>query len=327
MSLSDYMAELKDPDHEITSGGLAQLSGLAGAEEKEFQAAWGTIDPERRLDLIGRLVEIADDNAEMEYHAVFCHALSDPESAVRERAIAGLWETDDRRTIPLLVGRLENDPADEVRAAAAQALGHFALLADSGKLVDRDSARVWTALKASVEDDDEPIMVRRRALESIASFRAPQIQGWIQWGFDHPEAALRQSALYAMGRSGDLAWMEIVIGEMESDDPAMRYEAANAAREFGEEDALPALTDLINDIDSQVSLAALHSIAGIGGAKARNLLRGYSASADDPAVQEAAAEALEILDADAADFSMMNLKGEGEPDIDYGGDEDDDDDF
>lgn len=323
MSLSEYMQELRDPDHEVTSVGLGQLSGLVGDDERTFKSAWGTIPVDRRLELVGRLVDLADDSAELDYHAVFCHALSDEEPGVRERATSGLWETDDRRTIPLLIDRLEHDSVDEVRAAAAQALGHFAVLADSGKLVPRDTTRLWEALKASIEDDDEPIMVRRRSLESIASFRAPEIRSWIQWGFDHPESMLRQSALFAMGRSGDLAWMEIVLGEMESDDPAMRYEAANAAREFGEEDALPALTDLIHDIDSQVSLSALHAIAGIGGPKARGLLRSYANSADDPVVQEAAAEALEILEADAADFSMMKLPGE--PEIEY--DEDDDDDF
>jgi HEAT repeat protein len=324
MPLPEYMEELRDPEHEVTSEGLGQLSGLVGDDVRTFKRGWGAIPVERRLDLIVRMVDLAEDSAELDYHAVFCHALSDEESAIRERATSGLWETDDRRTVPLLVDRLENDPIDEVRAAAAQALGHFAVLADSGKLVPRDVTRIWDALKASVDDDDEPITVRRRSLESVASFRAPEVRSWIQWGFDHPESMLRQSALYAMGRSGDLAWMEIVTGEMESDDPAMRYEAANAAREFGEEDALPALTELIHDIDSQVSLAALHAIAGIGGAKARGLLHNYANNADDPAVQEAAAEALEILDADAADFSKMQPPGESE--IDYAPDEDDDDD-
>lgn len=322
MSLSEYMNELADPDHDITSAGLEQLSGLAGEDEKVFKDRWGAIPAERRRELIGRFVDIADDNAELDYHTVFCHALTDEDPVVREHAPTGLWETDDRRTIPLLIARLENDPVDEVRAAAAQALSHFAALADSGKLVPRDSTRIWEALKASVDDEDEPITVRRRSLESIASFRTPEVRTWVQWGFDHPESMMRQSAIFAMGRSGDLAWMEIVTGEMESDDPAMRYEAANAAREFGEEDALPALADLVHDIDAQVSLSALHAISGIGGAKAKSLLRAYANSSDDPVVQEAAAEALEILEADAADFAMMKLQDAS--DNDYDQDEDDD---
>jgi HEAT repeat protein len=316
------MNELADPANDVTSAGLEQLSGLAGGDEKVFKGAWGAIPTERRRDLIGRLVDIADDNAELDYHTVFCHALSDEDPVVREHAPSGLWETNDRRTIPLLITRLEDDPVDEVRAAAAQALSHFAVLADSGKLVPRDLTRIWEALKASVDDEDEPITVRRRSLESIASFRTPEVRSWIQWGFDHPESMMRQSAIFAMGRSGDLAWMEIVIGEMESDDPAMRYEAANAAHEFGEEEALPALSDLVHDIDAQVSLSALHAIAGIGGAKAKSLLRAYANSSDDPVVQEAAAESLEILEADAGDLAMMKLQNS--PEIEYDLDEDDD---
>jgi HEAT repeat protein len=322
MSLSKYMNELADLGHDITSAGLEQLSGLTSDDGNIFKESWGAIPTERRRDLIVRLADIADDNAELDYHTVFCHALSDEDPFVREHAPLGLWETDDRRTIPLLIDRLENDPVDEVRAAAAQALAHFAALADSGKLVPRDATRIWDALKASVDDEDEPMAVRRRSLESIASFRSPEILSWIQWGFDHPESMMRQSAIFAMGRSGDLIWMEIVTGEMESDDPAMRYEAANAAREFGEDEALPALTELVHDIDAQVSLAALHAIAGIGGAKAKALLRAYANSSDDPVVQEAAAESLEILEADSADLSMMKL--EDGPDIDYDQDETDD---
>ena len=125
---------------------------------------------------------------------------------------------------------------------------------------------------------------------------------------------MRQSALFAMGRSGDTAWLEIIIGELESDDPGMRFEAANAAREMGEDEPLPHLAQLVDDIDSQVSLAALGAIARIGGARATRILKGFAAG-DDPTISEAAQEALDILMADDAGFSMMQLTTEfGEED-------------
>lgn len=316
MSITSYMHELEDLDKPVTASGLAQLSGLMGADEHEFRDNWGALPVERRFEVVGKLVELADDNAELDFHSVFCHAITDEEPAVRERAIQGLWETDDRRTIPKLLDRLENDSADEVRAAAAQVLAHFVTLADEGKLVKRDVDRLWGSLKAAMDDDDEPLMVRRRVLESIAGFRAPQVRRWIQWGYDHPESIIRQSAVYAMGRSQDIAWLEIIIGEMDSDDPAMRYEAANAARELGEDGALPDLAELALDGDTQVSLAALHAIAGIGGAKARRILKGYAEQSNDAALREAAAEALAALEADIADFSMMKLAGEPDDDED-----------
>lgn len=317
MSILSYMQELQDLDKPVTASGLAQLSGLMDTEEQEFRDSWGALPPERRFEVIGKLSDLADDNAEMDFQAVFTHAMTDEEPAVRERAVQGLWETDDRRAIPKLLDRLENDVADEVRAAAAQVLAHFVTLADEGKLVRRDVDRLWGSLKAAMEDDDEPITVRRRVLEAIAGFRDPKVRTWIQWAYDHPEALIRQSAIYAMGRSQDAVWLDIIVGEMDSDDPGMRYEAANAARELGEDDALPYLADLVHDPDAQVSMAALHAIAGIGGAKARNMLKGYVAQSSDPTLREAAGEALAALEADVSDFSMMKMVGE--PD-----DEDDD---
>ena len=318
MSISEYLDDLRDPDKELTSGGLAQLSGLIDEEQLAFAGAWNDIPATRRLEILTRLSDLADDSAEMDFYSIFCHALHDNEPSVRTQAIQGLWETDDRRTIPRLVERLEQDSSDDVRASAAQVLGHFAALGDSGKLVKRDTDRVWNALIAALEDDDEPLTVRRRALEAIAVFRNPELRSWIQWAYDHAESLLRQSAIYAMGRTCDPVWLDILVDEMESEDSGMRFEAANAARDVGDTSTLPHLAELVADLDSQVAMAALQSIAGIGGTKARAILRAYAENADEPAVQEAAAEALEILAADSADFSMMNVHSELD-------DEDDDD--
>ncbi|MDA1036170.1 MAG: HEAT repeat domain-containing protein, partial [Chloroflexi bacterium] len=266
MSIPEYLEELRDPDRELTAAGLAQLSGLIGGEEAAFHHGWGDIPAARRLEILTRLSDMADDNPEFDFYGIFIDALRDGDAAIRDRAVQGLWETEDRRTIPKLIERLEQDPEDEVRASAAQVLGHFAALADSGKLSSRDTDRVRTALLEALEDDDEPLMVRRRALEAIAVFRDPALRSWIQWGYDHAESLLRQSAIYAMGRTCDPAWLDILIDEMESEDPAMRFEAANAVRDTGEEDALPHLSELVSDLDSQVAMAALQSIAAIGGA-------------------------------------------------------------
>jgi HEAT repeat protein len=321
MGLDAYLAELQDIDHEITAEGLSQLSGLVGAELEELERGWAAIPALRRHEIVTRLVEMADESVELDFYPVLRHALGDEEPMVRERAVAGLWETSDRTAIPLLIERLEHDIEDPVRASAAVALGHFAAQADEGTLVTRDRDRVYKALMSCVEDDDEPLIVRRRALESVASFRVPEVRRWIQWGFDHAEPLIRQSALYAMGRNCNVEWLAIVHGEMDSDDPGMRYEAANAARELAQSESIPYLSDLVNDIDTAVSLAALQAIGAIGGAAARRLLRGYAASPGDQVLREAAEEALGILDADVSDLSLI----ESAPDIRPEGWDDDDD--
>ena len=308
MALSDYLLQLREPDTEVSTEGLAQLSGLLGDELDVLVAGWEGIPPIRRGEIVARLVQLAEENAELDFHAVFCHALHDEEPMVRERAVSGLWESDDRRLIPTLVERLETDADDTVRAAAALVLGHFAVLADAGKLVERDRIRVLDALMRSLEDDDEPFLVRRRALESAASLRVPEVRKWIQWSYDHSEVLLRQSALYAMGRTGDPVWLEIIHGEMENDDPAMRYEAANAARELCDQRSLPHLAELVEDLDTQVSTTALYAMASIGGAQARRMLRGYVQSGADLAIGAVAEEALAMLEADVEDFSMLKFE-------------------
>ena len=310
MPTPEYLEELLDLDRELTFAGLSQLSGLVGEDEAAFNETWSFISATRQLDLLNRLSGMADDNPEFDFYSIFCQALSGEEAGIRNQAVQSLWETEDRRTISKLIERLEQDSSDEVRASAAQVLGHFAALADAGKLSTRDTERVWTSLIAALEDGDEPLMVRRRALEAVAVFRDQGLRSWIQWGYDHTESLLRQSAVYAMGRTCDPAWLDILIDEMENEDPSMRYEAANAASDIGEEEALPHLAELVADLDAQVAMAALHSIAGIGGGKAHAMLRAYASDADEPAIQEAAEEALAELKADSTGFSMMNVRSE-----------------
>jgi len=306
MSVEIFLSELMDPAHEVTSVGLTQLSGLMDEDERAFQERWGELPAPRRHEVMGKLLELADGNVELDFTGVFSHALSDEQGSVREQALSGLWESDDRHLIPLMVERLEHDMEDQVRAAAALGLGHFAVLAEADKLVARDKERVFQALMRSLEDEDEPIAVRRRALESVASFRDPDVREWIRWGYDHVDPFLRQSALFAMGRSCEAEWLPYVSREMTSGDPAMRFEAANAAREMGEPEAVRYLVEMVDDPDVDVSYAALRAIGGIGGAKARSFLRAFLASAEDEGSREAAEEALQILEVEYGDFSMLN---------------------
>ena len=83
MSIADYLEELRDPEKKLTSGGLAQLSGLIAEEEAAFVGAWQGIPTARRLEILTRLVEMADDSAGMDFYSVFSHALHDEEPAVR----------------------------------------------------------------------------------------------------------------------------------------------------------------------------------------------------------------------------------------------------
>ncbi len=309
MALGEVIPLLRDTGCELKPSLLGRLSGLSPEEHQELQEAWSDIPTSRRLMIVRAVIGMAEDNIEMEFTGLLRAALHDDDAPVRASAAAGLWETGDRIVIPPLTAMLGSDESHEARAAAAAALGHFAEMADEGKLIERDAALVQQALLEALEDDDEETAVRRRALEAVAPMHHPDIPGWIRWAYKSEEPLLRQSAVYAMGRTCDPVWLPVVEHEFGSSVAAMRFEAANAARELADPKTLPHLHELVTDDDPQVVLAAVHAIGGIGGAAARKLLKHYLEQGD-PTLSEAAQEALRVLEADEGDFSMLTLQEE-----------------
>ena len=307
MALGDVIPRLLDAGSELKPSLLGRLSGLTPDEQRELLGAWSDIPTSRRLMIIRAVTGMAEDNIEMEFTGLLCAALEDEDAPVRASAAAGLWETGDRTVIAPLTAMLESDDSHEARAAAASALGHFAEMAEAGKLIERDIVTVRSALLGAVEDETEETAVRRRALEAVAPVRHPDVPGWIRWAYQSGEALLRQSAVYAMGRTCDPVWLPVIVAEFGSGVPAMRFEAANAARELANAKTLPYLHELTSDDDPQVALAAVQAIGGIGGVAARKLLKHY-VEQGDPALSEAAQEALRVLEADEGDLSMLTLQ-------------------
>ena len=219
MAFGSVIAELIDAGAELDPSLLGRLSGLGPEERDELRGRWATIPARRREEIVGEIVRMADDDIELDFLPVLCVALQDAEPAVRARAASGFWETGDRTVIRPLVGLIEDDASDEVRAAAATALGHFVDLAEAGKLIERDVCRVREALRATLENGDEAPSVRRRALEALAPMRGCGVEEWIGWAYRSDDVLVRQSAVYAMGRTCDPAWLSVVLDEMESAGP------------------------------------------------------------------------------------------------------------
>jgi hypothetical protein len=122
---------------------------------------------------------------------------------------------------------------------------------------------------------------------------------------------MRQSALFAMGRSADRRWTKVVLSELGSRDPAMRFEAAVAAGELALASAVKALILLLDDADGNVREAAALALGKIGGRDARRALQSVLNSSDERLV-EAAEEALEelVFNSETFDDRMMDF---GEP--------------
>lgn len=286
---------------------LYHLSDLSAAEIVDFASACKTATPDRRLSIIDRLIDLSNDRTELDFSAVFRRCLRDDEEGVRQRAIEGLWEHEERRLISPLCDLLASDPSSSVRTAAAVALGKFAELAQQGKLLPKDGPALEVCLLTVLQDDNEDLTVRRRALESAAVLNSPQVDEYIHWAYASEDIALKGSALYAMGRTGESRWLECLVKETSNSSPPLRFEAANACAQLEEEDAVPHLIPLMDDDDLQVQLSAIRAVGTIGGPLAKNALR-RCIKEGDAAVEDAAQESLEMVEAMEDVYSFHYLR-------------------
>ena len=295
MSLESFLDSISDPSATIPASDFVELSDLSPGELGNFAKAWFGLPTERQRWLVDTMVELAEDNAELDFCAVFKMCLKDRDEEVLLKAIEGLWEYEDRSIIPGLIEILRSEESTDVRAAAALALGKFSVLVQEGKLLTKDADSVRDNLLVVVEDGDEDLEVRRRSLEAVAPFNTRDIEKLVSWAYASGDLRLKSSAIYAMGRTGEASWLPLLIRELENSDPVVRYETANACGELGEEDVVPHLIGLLEDDDYQVQIASLAAIGKIGGPLAKGALL-HCLKEGDASLEEAARAALEDVE-------------------------------
>ena len=292
----ELLKRIRDSQTSLSISSLYGLSDLTRAEAQLFQEVWSLIDARRRRWIIQSLVDIAEASFEVDFNPIFRLCLKDEDELVRSRAIEGLWEDEDLTLAGLLVHFLRDDPAESVRVAAATSLGRFVLLGELEKIEAAPAMMVEDALLGAIYDPHEALEVRRRAVESIAYSGQAQVRDIIEMAYCDDEEKMRISAVFAMGRSADPIWHEMVIAELDNPNPEMRYEAARACGELEASAALSALIGLIEaDPDPEVQEIAIWALGHIGGKEARRVLEACCESKDE-ALRQAAEEALNELD-------------------------------
>jgi HEAT repeat protein len=297
MTLESYIQDLSDEEKPLKHSGLLQLSGMGSEELFDFKTGWVSIPCPRKQEILSKIIELSEENLELDFTAVFRSCLNDRDEEVREIATRGLWDSDDRVVIRPLLAMLKDDPSVKVRAAAAISLGKFAGLAQDGKILSRDGERIRDCLLEVIGNQKEGVEVRRRAIEAVASFNTPEIEDLIREAYDSDDPRMRQSAIYAMGRSSNSVWLPIVLKESCHNDAGIRYEAATAIGMLGDEGTIPHLISLIKDDDVQVQVSAVLSLGTIGGPVAKRALQ-QTLKMGDETLEEAAQSALKNIEFD-----------------------------
>jgi HEAT repeat protein len=326
LSLADIerlFEDLEDESRPFRNSSLFGFSDLHGQGLAQFSEVFSGLTAERRRQLLRGLVELSEANYEVTFDAIFRLSLDDEDEVVRATAVGGLWENTSPSLIGPLLSLLRGDTSSQVRAAAAAGLGRFVLACEMEELEAPDEARIVDELMRTLRLGRETGEVRRRALESLAYACLPEVGEAIELAYYDEDEAMRQSAVLGMGRSCDRRWERVLLSELGSESPAMRYEAALACGGLGARKAVPALGRLLHDPDREIRYAAIWALGEIGGPEARqHMLDAYDgadeeteAALDDALAEQALFEDVALLDGD-----------EDEPDGPLGDDDEDDED-
>ncbi len=295
LPVEEIIIELANSNNPLLNARLAELSSLSPEEMKSFKHSWSAIETKRRQQIMHRLVELVEDNRELNFDNIFKHCFSDPDDEVRAKAIEGLWEYEEASLINPLTKLLEQDSSEKVRTAAATALGKFATLADHEKLRSCYTIRIQEALLSAISDRNNSVEIRRRALEAAAPLSLPRVRTAIIEAYQSQNPGLKISSIYAMGKNCDPSWLPILLKELADTDTEVRYEAATACGELGEEKAVPHLIKLVNDTDVDVKVTTIRALGKIGGTEAKKCLK-QSLNNPSEAVVQAAEQALTELE-------------------------------
>ena len=282
-------------EDELSSTALSGLSNANRRDLTDFAQTWVELPTERRRAITRILVELAEDNIELDYDVLFRYLLNDEDAPVRAFAIEGLWEDEDPALVKPLVGFLRSDPDATVRAAAADSLGRFMLLAEYGRVPQSPHGDlIYEALLATIHGTAEDLAVRRRAVEALAYSSRERVRDVIAAAYADDDADMRASAVAAMGRSADAYWRKTAVRELDSLDPRMRFEAARAMGELEYRAAVPRLIELLDDPDREVQMVTITALGQIGSREAMDALT-CTADSDDEVLRELANDALQEL--------------------------------
>lgn len=276
------------------------LTDLSVREAVRLRAVWPSIAVDVRRAVVLELNDLAEERFDYMFERALTVMLDDEDAAVRQHAIAGLWGHSDTQLADRLMQLLASDDSEDVRAAAAGGLGWFVEMAEFEEIGEELGARVFDSLVAALEDESESMHVRGRALEAAAARSGSDtVKQYIERFYDEDEIGLRSTAIFAMGRTHDSAFLPTILNETATDDAEIRFESARAAGRIGDNSALPVLAELASDEDTDVRHAAINAIGEIGGRAAVRYLARIAESApeaDQELIEDAMEEASILTD-------------------------------
>lgn len=287
---------------------LNRFSDLDTEDQEALGAIWLNIETQRRINLLEDLEELLETDTVLLFDEVSQLALKDPVAQVRTVAVRLQAENPKESRARVFLRLAENDSDEFVRAAAVAALGQYVYLGELDKVSQETLHRVEDHLFNIINGKDTDL-VRRRALESVGFSSREETVPLIERAYHHKDISWVASALFAMGRSMDSRWEKQVMGNLNSPDPELSFEAIRAAGKMEIQAARPRLLKLLSaydELDEDVRGAVIWSLSEIGGEGVRKKLEALLEKLDDDDEIEFLEEALENLEF-TEDFKLVGM--------------------
>jgi len=267
----EVLRALLDLDNPFPARFLPRLSDLENPELEFLKETWSKIPLWRKRALMEDIEELCKDDYLVSYESLGVFAAEDEDALVRLHAVRTLWEFENKNLVPTFVRLLRNDPDVDVRAASASALGQYLYLGELDELPVKILKEIEVLL-LDISQGNEEEAVRRAALESLGFSSREEVPALIEAAFNSGEVGWRTSALFAMGRSRNELWNNLVLSMLNNNQPDLRLEAARAAGELEITQAVPILLELLDDPSDSIRDASIWSLSQIGGEGVRDRL-------------------------------------------------------
>jgi len=275
---------------------LHQFSDLEGPDLETLKSTWNQIIPDRRLALLEDLENLAEEEMIVSFDAVASFALSDSDPRVRRTAVNLLWECEDLHLVPVFIKMLKQDADENVRSAAATALGQFIYLGELEEIPEKTLHQIEDVLLAVIQGQDT-VLVRRHALESMGFSSRSEVPALITRAYESGEQEWLVSSLFAMGRSADDRWEPEVKRMINHPEAEVQVEAVRAAGELELSSTRRSLLALLEDelVDEEVYYQAVWALSKIGGDDVRETLESLLENAEEDEDTDFIEQALENL--------------------------------
>lgn len=315
IKIDEVINALLDKEHPFPSKYWRRFSDLSRSDLTNLIKIWSEVDRDRKVALFEDLENVAESDTLVNFDELAKIGLADPDPAVKVLAIRSLWENEDHHLVPILTELMMGDPAEDVRAAAAFALGKFVYLGELETIPE--AIRISNVQNLlDVLNSEELPMVRRRALESLGFSSHPKVPDMIKKALSSNDSQWITSALYAIGRSADEQWSSFVLEHLKSADSEIEFEAIRAAGELAVDEARDALLDKLEETtdETEKRYAIIWALSLIGGDAVKEKFADLLENSEDEEEIEWVEKGMDNLDL-GNDLDNMSMMGFGNPKV------------